>query len=262
MSFWYGRRVLLTGGASFIGSHLVDRLVALGAQTRVADDLSSGKLQNLAASIDDIEFMQGDLRNPEFADRACAGIEVVFHLAASHGGRGYIDTHPVECTTNLVLDGTVFAAAHRAGVERVCFASSACVYPTTLQEELPQGALIYLREDMANTREPRKAFPDGEYGWAKLMGEMALQAYTRQYGMKTVPCRIFTAYGERENETHAVIAWIARALIKQDPFVVWGTGQQDRNFTMLAISSKVSCAPPSVLPTEHRSISVVGSISG
>jgi UDP-glucose 4-epimerase len=63
------------------------------------------------------------------------------------------------------------------------------------------------------------------------MGEMALGAYCRQHGMKTVSCRIFTAYGERENETHAVIAWIARAFVRQDPFVIWGTGQQDRNFT-------------------------------
>ncbi len=229
--YWYGRKVLVTGGASFIGSHLVDRLVALGAEVRVADDLSSGTLENLASSIDGIEFLQGNLLDPAFAKQACAGMEQVFHLAASHGGRGYIDTHPVECASNMVLDGTVFAAAYKAGVEHVCFASSACVYPTTLQEEPHNGHVVCLREEMANTFEPHKAFADGEYGWAKLMGEMALQAYSRQYRMKTACCRIFTAYGERENETHAVIAWIARAFVEQDPFVVWGTGQQDRNFT-------------------------------
>jgi len=229
--YWYGRKVLVTGGASFIGSHLVDRLLALGAEVRVADDLSSGTLENLASSIDGIEFLQGSLLDPAFAKQACAGMEQVFHLAASHGGRGYIDTHPVECASNLVLDGTVFAAAYKAGVEHVCFASSACVYPITLQEAPLSGNVVYLREEMANTFEPHKAFADGEYGWAKLMGEMALQAYSRQYGMKTACCRIFTAYGERENETHAVIAWIARAFVEQNPFVVWGTGQQDRNFT-------------------------------
>lgn len=231
MSFWKDRNVLVTGGASFIGSHLVDRLVAQGARTRVADDLSSGRLENLDNSINRIEFLDGDLRRPEFASQACNQMDVVFHLAALHGGRGYIETHPVECSSNMILDGAVFAAAHQANVERVCFASSACVYPTTLQEQPQHGNVIYLREDMANTYEPGKAFSDGEYGWAKLMGEMALQAYTRQYGMKTVSCRIFTAYGERENETHAVIAWIARAFIQQDPFIIWGNGQQDRNFT-------------------------------
>src|SRR6266540_3585595 len=125
MSFWKGRKVLVAGGASFIGSHLVDRLVALQAGTRVADDLSSGKLENLSGSLGDVELLQGDLRDPAFAAKACQGVEVVFQLAASHGGRGYIDSHPVECTNNMALDGTVFAAAHRAGVERVCYASSA-----------------------------------------------------------------------------------------------------------------------------------------
>jgi len=231
LKYWHGRKVLVTGGASFIGSHLVDRLVALGAEVRVADDLSSGTLENLAASINDIEVLQGDLSDPAFAKQACTGMEQVFHLAASHGGRGYIDTHPVECSSNMVLDGSVFAAAYKAGVEHVCFASSACVYPTILQEVPHNGKVVYLREDMANPFEPHKAFADGEYGWAKLMGEMALQAYSRQYGMKTACCRIFTAYGERENETHAVIAWIARAFVEQNPFIIWGNGEQDRNFT-------------------------------
>lgn len=206
----------------------------LGASVRVADDLSSGRLANLADAIQQIEFQEGDLRDPSFAAKACSDIEVVFHLAASHGGRGYIDTHPVECSTNMILDGTVFSAAYRAGVDRICFASSACVYPTTLQEMPTEGNVIYLKEGMANTIEPGKAFSDGEYGWAKLMGEMALQAYARQHGVNTVPCRIFTAYGPRENETHAVIAWISRAFVRQDQFVVWGTGQQDRNFTYVS----------------------------
>src|SRR5262249_26209685 len=71
----------------------------------------------------------------------------------------------------------------------------------------------------------------GEYGWAKLMGEMALRAYWKQHGMKSVSCRLFTGYGERENETHAVIALIAKAFVKMDPYEIWGDGQQDRNFT-------------------------------
>jgi UDP-glucose 4-epimerase len=76
-----------------------------------------------------------------------------------------------------------------------------------------------------------KAFADLEYGWAKLMGEMALKAYHKEYGIKTAAVRIFTAYGPRENETHAIIALIAKAFIKSDPFVIWGNGKQDRNFT-------------------------------
>lgn len=231
MTFWKSRRVLVTGGASFIGSHLVERLVGQGARVSVADDLSSGKLENLLTVERQIEFSKGDLKDRAFADRMVKGRDVVFHLAACHGGRGYIDTHPVECSTNMILDGTVFAAASAAGVDRVCFASSACVYPTNLQMKPTNGNLIYLKEEWADPFVTGAAGSDGEYGWAKLMGEMALRAYHNQHGLKAVSCRIFTAYGERENETHAVIALIAKAFVKMDPFEIWGTGEQDRNFT-------------------------------
>jgi UDP-glucose 4-epimerase len=129
----------------------------------------------------------------------------------------------------MALDQIVFEEAWRAGVDRVCHASSACVYPSYLQEEA--GSQHLLREDEANPFVRDKAFADLEYGWAKLMGEMTLKAYHKQHGMKTSSVRVFTAYGPRENETHAIIALIAKALIKMDPYVVWGTGRQDRNFT-------------------------------
>lgn len=223
--------MLVTGGASFIGSHLVDRLVGAGAQVRIADDLSSGRLENLSQSIESVEFRLGDLRDRDFAREAVSGQEVVFHLAAAHGGRGFIDTHPADCASNLVLDGTVFDEAHRAGVDRVCFASSACVYPVNLQEKPREGNTVLLREDWADPFVEGAAAADGEYGWAKLMGEMTLRAYWKQHGLKSVSCRLFTAYGERENETHAVIALIAKAFVEMDPFEIWGDGQQDRNFT-------------------------------
>jgi UDP-glucose 4-epimerase len=231
MSFWNDKRVLVTGGASFIGSHLTDRLAALGAKVRVADDLSSGRLENLHESIEQIEFLKGDLRDREFARRSMEGMEVVFHLAACHGGRGFIDTHPADCASNMVLDGIVFDEAMKAKVDRVCFASSACVYPTSLQVKPTNGNMVYLKEEWADPFKQGCAFSDGEYGWAKFMGEMSLRAYHKQYGLKSVSCRLFTAYGERENETHAVIALIAKAFVKMNPYEIWGDGQQDRNFT-------------------------------
>ena len=229
--YWSGKKVLVTGGASFIGSHLVDRLVKEGADVRVADDLSSGRLENLDLSISEIDFRQGDLRDREFAAAAVEGRDVVFHLAAAHGGRGFIDTHPADCATNLVLDGVVFSECLRAGVERVCYASSACVYPVRRQDRPADGTAVYLKEEWADPFREGCASSDGEYGWAKLMGEMALSAYYKQHGMKSVSCRYFTAYGERENETHAVVALIAKAFVKMDPYEIWGDGQQDRNFT-------------------------------
>jgi len=228
---WRDKKVLVTGGASFIGSHLVDTLITLGAKVRVADDLSSGKLENLHESRASIDFCEGDLMDRDFTRRVMSGTEVVFHLAARHGGRGFIDTHPADCASNLVLDGVVFDEARRARVDRVCFASSACVYPTHLQIAPVNGSTIYLKEESANPFKTGCAAADGEYGWAKLMGEMVLHAYWKQYGLKSVSCRLFTAYGERENETHAVIALIAKAFIKMDPYEIWGDGQQDRNFT-------------------------------
>jgi nucleoside-diphosphate-sugar epimerase len=224
---WNKRRVLVTGGASFIGSHLVDQLVDHGAIVRVVDDLSSGRLENIKHHVDDghVEFVHTDLREPGIAQRAVDSTEVVFHLAAAHGGRGFVDLHQAECASNLALDGTLFLACHRADVEKVVYASSGCVYPNFLQSDPKQ--ILHLTEDQVGP--PYDA--DNLYGWAKLMGEMTLQSYSREWGMKTASCRYFTVYGERGVENHAIIAMIARAFLKQDPFVVWGTGEQIRNWT-------------------------------
>jgi UDP-glucose 4-epimerase len=236
---WKNKSVLVTGGASFISSHLVDSLLARGVIVKVADDFSSGKMSNLEYPLrenssgvwksGDLSVFKGDLKERPFTRSVMKDVDIVFHLAALHGGRGYIDSHPAQCCTNMILDQLVFEEAYKADVDRVCFASSACVYPSYLQEET--GSSYLLKEEDADPFVRDKAFADLEYGWAKLMGEMALRAYHRQYGLKTSAVRIFTAYGPRENETHAIIALIAKALVKMDPYSIWGTGEQDRNFT-------------------------------
>jgi len=224
---WKSRPVLVTGGASFIGSHLVGELVERGAAVRVVDDLSSGQMANIQEHVDAgrVEFIRGDLKVKGLAKKAVDGISVVFHLAADHGGRGYVELHQSACALNMTLDQLVFDAAARGRVDKVVFASSGCVYPNDLQTDPTQT--VYLTEDIVGP--PYDA--DNMYGWAKLMGEMTLRAYCKDWGLKAASCRYFTVYGNRGHENHAVIAMIARAFLRQDPFDVWGNGEQIRNWT-------------------------------
>ena len=229
-SFWPNKNVLITGGASFIGSHLADALAAKGARIRIVDDLSSGYVENIthliAAGV--VEFVRADLREPGVAKNAARDMQFVFHLAADHGGRGYVDLHQAGPASNLYLDGLVFWEALKAGVEKVIFASSGCVYPNNLQTDAKQE--VYLTEDLV--KPPYDS--DNMYGWAKLMGELTLQAYHREHGLKAASCRYFTVYGPRAKENHAVVAMIAKAFVRQNPFEVWGDGTQVRNWTFVS----------------------------
>ena len=226
---WKGKHVLVTGGTSFIGSSLVDALVSQGAIVRVVDDLSTGRYEYISPLVESgsVEFINGDLLDAEIATRSVKGIEYLFHLAAIHGGRGYVDLHNVECSMNLILDGQLFREAVKAHVEKIIFASSGCVYPNHLQSDPAKE--VYLTEDLVGP--PYDA--DNMYGWAKLMGELTLRHFVKQGLLKAASCRYFTVYGPRGKEDHAVIAMIARAFIQQNPFEVWGTGEQIRNWTYI-----------------------------
>jgi nucleoside-diphosphate-sugar epimerase len=224
---WNRKKVLVTGGASFIGSHLTDALLERGADVRIVDDLTSGRVSNIEGHLkaNRVKFIEADLREPGVTRDAMRGIEVVFHLAADHGGRGYVDLHQAGPASNLFLDGLVFWEAVKAGVQKVVYASSGCVYPNYMQTD--PGKILYLHEDLV--KPPHDA--DNMYGWAKLMAELTLQAYHREHKLGAASCRYFTVYGPRGVENHAVIAMIARAFVGQNPFEVWGDGTQIRNWT-------------------------------
>ena len=258
---WKDCPVLVTGGASFISSHLIDKLVEFGASITVVDDLSNGKKENLVNSWDKIKFIHQDLEyisKKEITD-IFTGNEIVFHFAADHGGRGYIDTHPADVCSNFAIDHHVFEACSNTNVERVIFSSSACVYPTELQNKI--GSDYKLKEDDSDP-ENLDGFlsADVEYGWAKLMSEVQMKSFYKQYGLKGCPVRFVTAYGPREDETHAIIALIYKAIEKMDPYEIWGDGNQERDFTYvedivsgsILAAEKISDMTPVNLGTGQR----------
>jgi nucleoside-diphosphate-sugar epimerase len=231
--FYNGKSVVVTGGASFIGSHLVDFLLELGSRVIVIDDLSSGKRENLPKS-NRLRFVEFDLRQRagivEILREAEA--DCVFHLAAIHGGRGFIETYKSEMLANFAIDNNVFSAAAIVGAYSIIHASSACAYPVDLQES--EIDLHLLSENQGSMENASTCFADGVYGWTKLIGEYQLETSVKGTLIRGRSARIFTAYGDRENESHAAIALIAKALLKADPYPIWGSGEQTRNFTYVA----------------------------
>jgi nucleoside-diphosphate-sugar epimerase len=174
--------------------------------------------------------------------------DVMFHLAAVHGGRGYVDRQQALISSNFALDSHCFMEARDVGVKKIVYASSGCVYPNFLQEHASQE--LYLKESLvppvgqgSDVKTLMRMFEgqftfmgydaDGIYGYAKLMAEFTLQAYHKAYGIETASCRYFTAYGPRAKEDHAVMAMIARAFSQQKPFEIWGDGTQIRNWTYI-----------------------------
>lgn len=233
--------IIVTGGCSFIGSHLVDRLVLEGHDVVVLDDLSSGKKENLASNVlRAVRLFPIDLRTHTPASlvpyfKCC---DLLYHLAADHGGRGYVETRQMSTSNNFAIDNNVIQAAIQAKVGKVIYASSGCVYPSfthPLLEGDVVGALVepdqIIEEADDYDRCPTGYSPDGLYGLAKLAGELTLQQAHKEFGLSSVSCRFFTVFGPRAKENHAIISFIARAFIKQPIWTVWGDGSQVRDWT-------------------------------
>jgi nucleoside-diphosphate-sugar epimerase len=218
-------RVLVTGGAGFIGSGLVRLLLEQGAKVRVADNLSRGSMDNLNGLEDRVEFMKLDLTNQENCLTACKGIEYVFHLAASVGGIHFIKQENVGGSTpSLLMNTSMLEAARKCDVLRFLFASSACVY-----RERSLDLNRFSEEDAY------PANPATTYGWAKLMGEIQCRSYFLDYGVKMASPRIFNAFGERESldpkSAHVIPSLIRKALVyPREKFAVFGDGKQERAF--------------------------------
>jgi UDP-glucose 4-epimerase len=213
------RVYLVTGGAGFIGSHIVERLVREGNQVRVLDDLSSGKEANLSAFRSGVEFIRGDIRDAQLVKEVTRGVGVVFHEAAlgsvPRSVADPVTTHEVNITGTL----NVFLAARDAGVKRVVYASSSSVYGET--PVLPK------REEMT----PQPLSP---YALSKLVGEHYASVFKHVYGFEVVSLRYFNIFGPRqdpESQYAAVIPRFIAALLAGTAPTVYGDGLQSRDFT-------------------------------
>jgi len=222
---WKEQNVLVTGGAGFIGSHLVEKLLELGSNVRVADDFSRGSKTNLESVSDGMNLLKTDLTRQENCVKATEGIDYVFHLAASVGGIQYIKKENVGGLTPSVLMNTnMLEAARINDVKGFLFASSACVYRQKTEE------LNRFKEEDAYP-----ANPHSTYGWAKLLGEIGCQSYFKDYGIKCSIPRIFNSYGERENLdpkwSHVIPSSIRKAILYPEvEFKMFGDGTQERGF--------------------------------
>jgi UDP-glucose 4-epimerase len=212
---------LVTGGAGFIGSHIVTALLARGDRVRVLDNFSTGKQENIKALGNKIEFIEGDLVNPSDVARAVEGVEVIFHQAALASVPRSVDA-PLDtnaaCVTGTV---TLLDVARRSGVRRVVYGGSSSAYgdqPTPAKHEKLLPA------------------PLSPYAAAKLAGEFYCQAFTATYGLETVTLRYFNVFGPRQDpksQYAAVIPkFITEILAGRRP-TIFGDGKQSRDFTYI-----------------------------
>ena len=212
------RKVLVTGGAGFIGSHLTEALVHRGDKVVVVDNLSTGKLTNLNSVLGNINFIQADLSDSSVAQTVIQGCEVVFHHAAIPSVQGSIE-NPLIChASGTTATANILWAAAQAKVSRVIFAASAAGYGTT--NVLPQSETLY-------------PDPLNPYAATKIAGEFYLRAFSAGLGLDTVSLRYFNIYGPRQdskNPYSGVISIFLEQMTKGQRPVVFGDGEQTRDF--------------------------------
>ncbi len=212
---------LVTGGAGFIGSHLVEELVGRGEQVRVVDSLVTGTRRNLA-HLSRIEFIEGDLADLEVARRAVDGVDFVLHQAAIPSVPRSVQDPITSHRANVGASLNVLVAARDAGVKRLIYAGSSSVYGDA--STLPKA-------------ETMPAAPLSPYALQKLVGEQYCQMFTRLYGLETVTTRYFNVFGPRQDPSSpysGVISLFISALCEGRQPTIYGDGEQTRDFTYVA----------------------------
>lgn len=213
---------LVTGGGGFIGSHLVDALLARGDVVRVLDNFSTGKRENLQHNIEKIQLLTGDLRDSEVLREAVQGVDFIFHQAAFVSVPQSMED-PDSCfDINVNGTGKLLAAARGAGVKRVVLASSAAVYG--------ENEAVPLSED----EEPDPLSP---YAASKSINEIYARLFTKHLGLNVVALRYFNVYGPRQNPASdyaAVVPIFIKILEDEGEPVIFGDGLQTRDFVYIA----------------------------
>jgi UDP-glucose 4-epimerase len=209
-------KVLVTGGAGFIGSNLVARLIQEGHQVAVLDNLLSGYISNLD-QFPQVKFFKGDVRDTDMVDAAMTGAEVVFHLAASVGNKRSIDDPVTDAEINVLGTIRVLESARKSGVRKIVASSSAGIF----------GELKYLP-----IKEDHSVEPDSPYGCTKLCEEKMCLAYAKLYGLEAVCLRYFNVYGpnQRFDAYGNVIPIFAFKMLKGEELTIFGDGEQTRDF--------------------------------
>jgi len=213
---------LVTGGAGFIGSHIVEALVREGGRVRVLDDLSNGLESNLTPFGAAVELVHGDIRDASLVERSMRGIETVLHLAALGSVARSVADPATSNEVNVTGTLNVLCAARDAGVRRLVFSSSSSVYG--------ENPVLPKREDLAT-------LPISPYAVSKLAGEAYTRVFARLYEIETVCLRYFNVFGPRQRPDSAYAAVIPRFMrwaLDGKPLVVYGDGEQSRDFTYVA----------------------------
>jgi GDP-L-fucose synthase len=217
--FWKGKKVIITGGAGFVGSFVTEKLVRLGASVTVMG--RSDKPRFLPR---ECRYFRGDCTDKTIAVKACRKQDIVLNLAAKVAGIGYNRSHQAEMfRENIAVPLSMLEAARICGNDRFLTVSSACVYP--------HDAVIPTPETEGSRDEPEST--NGGYAWAKRMSETISGYFAREYGMKIGIVRPYNAYGPRDhfgNDSHVIPDLIRRVIAGEDPLLVWGSGKQTRSF--------------------------------
>lgn len=217
----FSAKVLITGGAGFIGSNLADALINQGSEVTIIDNLVTGFRENLDEISGEFEFIEGDINDTRAVKKALEGVEVVFHQAALPSVPRSVD-NPAE-THEACVDGTfnLLLKAKDAGVRRVVYAASSSAYGD--QKTLPK----------IETMSPEPLSP---YAAAKLVGEYYCSVFNNVYGLETLSLRYFNVFGPRQNPSSMYSGVISRfidALMKGEKPVIYGDGEQSRDFTFI-----------------------------